>query len=188
MNTSSRPPAKPPFRAAPVAKPTRRHLRSASRGECATFPTGKRTPASANQLLGAASIGALLAGLIAAAYLTLRTSCDLETIQWLPRWLEPVANWADLHGYLRNVPAYALLGVPVMFLFAKRRRRMQAFLWLAIFAAGLELLQLFIPTRYFSLGDILLSWVGLGMTWGAGEAVRSGLARWQRPSSRARRL
>ncbi len=139
-----------------------------------------------DQLLGAASTGALLFGLVAAIYLTLRTSSNLETIRWLPRWLEPVANWADFHGYLRNVPAYALLGVPIVFLFARRKRRIQAFLVLAVFAAVLELLQLFIPTRFFSVGDILLSWVGLGMTWVAGEAVRSGVARWRRPAARAR--
>jgi VanZ family protein len=127
----------------------------------------------------------LLFGLVAAVYLTLRTSCNLETIQWLPRWLEPVANWADFHGYLRNVPAYALLGVPILFLFAKRKRRVQAFLSLAVFAAGLELLQLFIPTRFFSVGDILLSWVGLGMTWVAGEVVRFGVMRKRRTATRA---
>jgi VanZ like family len=137
-------------------------------------------------MLRLASLAALLFGGVSACFLTLRQSSDLCSITWLPHFLNPIATWADYHGYLRNVPAYALLALPVMAIFPRCKARAGALTVLAFFAAALECFQLFIPTRYFSLGDIFLSWAGLAATWIlaeiAGWIVR--YARTSRPTSR----
>jgi hypothetical protein len=126
------------------------------------------------------SIGALLFGIVAACYLTLRSSSDIHTITWLPRSLDPIIRWADDHGRMRNVPAYALLAMPVMVLCRTRQSRTIAIILLAVFGAVLEGLQFFIPTRYCEWQDVALSWVGLLVTWGPAEALYWGVGRWRR--------
>jgi VanZ like family len=140
------------------------------------------------RMLRLASLAALLFGGVAACFLTLRPSSDLRTITWLPRMLWPIATWADYHGYLRNVPAYALLALPVMVIFPGRKARAGALTVLAIFAAALEFFQLFIPTRFFSWGDIALSWAGLAITWALAEGIRWCSRRVQRILSKKRAL
>lgn len=117
-----------------------------------------------------ASIGAILFGVIAAVYLTVRTSSSTRTIPWLPDWVHPISVWMDHHGYLQNIPAYALLALPFMTLFRGSRARAQIVGTLALFATVLEAIQYFIPSRFCEWQDVALSWVGLLITWGSFEA------------------
>jgi hypothetical protein len=119
----------------------------------------------ADRTLYYGSIGALLFGIVAACYLTLRRSSDLSTITWLPPALDPIIRWVDAHGRLRNVPAYALLALPVMVLCRTGRSRAIAISLLAVLGAVLEGLQYFIPTRFCEWQDVALSWAGLALTW-----------------------
>jgi VanZ family protein len=95
-------------------------------------------------------------------YLCLRPNPSLESIPWLPKSL---THWADRHGRLDNVPAFAALALPFMYVCNGRRARRKALAWLAVFAAVLELLQYFIPTRHCEWQDIVASWAGLAITW-----------------------
>ena len=76
----------------------------------------------------------------------------------------------DHHGYLQNIPAYALLALPFMTLFRGSRARAQIVGTLALFATVLEAIQYFIPSRFCEWQDVALSWVGLLITWGLFEA------------------
>ncbi len=76
----------------------------------------------------------------------------------------------DHHGYLQNIPAYALLALPFMTLFRGSRARAQIVGTLALFATVLEAIQYFIPSRFCEWQDVALSWVGLLITWGSFEA------------------
>jgi VanZ family protein len=83
-------------------------------------------------------------------------------IRWLPASL---THWADYHGRVRNIPAFAVLALPFMLICPSPRARRTAIFGLAAFAATLELLQYFIPTRYCEWQDIACSWIGLALTW-----------------------
>ena len=117
------------------------------------------------------SVGAIVFGVTAAFYLTLRTSPSTHTIKWLPLWLDPVSTWMDHHGYLQNLPAYALLALPFLILCRSRRSRTVAIGVLAVLAALLEAVQIFIPTRTCDWQDVALSWAGLLVTWAMIEGL-----------------
>jgi len=125
-------------------------------------------------LFRAACWGLGLMGLVAGAHLTLRKSSDLVSVWWVPAF---VGRWTDRHGQLRNLPAYFMLGCPYMAVLGTVRARILAVILLGLFGTGLECAQLLIPTRWFDLVDIALSWAGLIAAWVVFEALRWGIYR-----------
>jgi hypothetical protein len=105
---------------------------------------------------------ALSFGIASATYLTCKRDSNLRTEWWIPY---PVAAWADYHGRVRNLYAYAILGMPVMALFRDYRRQLTWLALLGIIGTALEYCQLFIPTRWFEWQDIALSLAGLALCW-----------------------
>lgn len=103
------------------------------------------------------------------AYFALRASPNLRDIGWLPR---AVSVWADRHGVLRNLPAFALLYLVSLPLFGLRR------LWAACLVAcltvvALECGQLAVPGRTFDWHDILAGCAGV-------LAAHMGVLAWSR--------
>jgi hypothetical protein len=93
------------------------------------------------------------------AFLAWRSSPWLQEIPWLPAW---VGEWADRHGDLRNLPAFAGLGLGLITVLGLR-----AGLIIGLGAAiGLEVMQLWIPSRFFSWMDIVASCAGVGLAAG----------------------
>lgn len=91
------------------------------------------------------------------AYFALRASPHLSEIGWLP---EVVANWADRHGVLRNLPAFGLLYLVGLVAFGS------GYAWrvcglVCLIAVVLEAGQLMLPARTFDRDDILFSWAGV---------------------------
>jgi hypothetical protein len=109
-----------------------------------------------------------MTGLLLGIYLSVRPSPALATVWWLPHF---ISRWADHHGILRNFPAYAMLAVPFLMVATGVRQRAYAVAFLAIFAALMEIIQLWIPTRFADMRDIVWSWAGLLAAWGLFEAV-----------------
>jgi len=109
------------------------------------------------------------AGLVAGGYLTLRPTGRLASVWWIP---SEVSQWCDLHGQMRNVPAFFLLAIP--FLIALRRfpQRVGAMVVLGFLAAFVELVQLGLPGRQAEWEDVVLSWAGLLIAWSLSGAVR----------------
>jgi hypothetical protein len=136
-----------------------------------------RGGSAAPRLFRSACWVAIIVGLMLGAYLCLRPSGELTTLSWLP---DPLERWADRHGRLRNLPAFAALALPFMCVANGRRARRKAFFGLAAFSAGLELAQHFIPTRLCEWQDIMWSWIGLGFTWLGFEIFRLALGHVQR--------
>ncbi len=126
-------------------------------------------------LVQTACWGLGLLGLLAGAYLTLRKSSDLATVWWIPR---VISRWTDPHGELRNLPAYFLLACPFLVVLKGPRGRITAIILLGIFGTMLECLQLFIPTRWFDLMDIALTWAGLLAAWVLFESFRGLFSAW----------
>ena len=109
-----------------------------------------------------------LIGLGAGLYLSCRPSPAFSTIRWLPHWF---SKWADRHGVFRNFPAYALLATPFLILTRNHAgQRAGIMIFLAILAAALEVVQLWIPPRVADVKDVLTSWAGLLAVWGLFEA------------------
>lgn len=104
-------------------------------------------------------------------FLALRASPYLVEIRWLPRW---IGEAADQHGVLRNVPAFAVL-FGVLAYCMNRRDGLTVFVVTAVLASFLELVQLWVPGRSSDWKDVLASWAGAGIGWGAWVAGR----RWQ---------
>ena len=117
---------------------------------------------------------AIVCGICLGAYLCLRPSGALQTVSWLPDF---VAKWADQHGRLRNLPAFALLTAPILIVSNGRSARLKAVVGVAAFSASLECAQYFIPTRMFEWQDIFWSWIGVVLAWSAFEAMRLLLTR-----------
>lgn len=114
----------------------------------------------------ALSWGAVVVGIALGLYLTLRPTGSFRTLWWLPRVIE---EWADGHGRIRNLPAFALLAVPCLVVVNGRRARRKTILALAVFVAVTEFAQRFIPNRMFEWQDIACGWTGLLLTWGIFE-------------------
>jgi hypothetical protein len=105
-------------------------------------------------------------GIALGLFLTLRPTGTFRTLSWMPRAIE---EWADGHGRIRNVPAFALLAVPCLIVVNGRRARRKAILALAGFVAVTEFAQCFIPNRMFEWQDIACGWAGLLLSWGLFE-------------------
>ncbi len=143
---------------------------------CASIGAGN-TAGFRRPLVGfvqAAGWGLGFLGLVAGAYLTPRRSSDLATVWWMPR---VISRWTDRHGELRNVPAYFLLACPYLVVLRRPRARIWAIVALGVFGTALECLQLFIPTRWFDLMDIALTWAGLLLAWILFEVFRGVFSR-----------
>lgn len=112
----------------------------------------------------AAAFAALVLALGAVAWCAAAPSPDLALIVWMPAWL---GKWANAYPTFRNFPAFAVLGfvffVAGAVLF---RRTPPVFLAVAsaflasVAAVGLEVLQLFLPGRFFDPADIGWSLAG----------------------------
>lgn len=98
------------------------------------------------------------AGLVLGGYLTLRPSSRLETVWWIPTDL---ARWCDVHGQLRNLPAFFLLAIPFLIALRRPGQRIAALAALSIAAAMIELVQTALPGRWAEWEDVVLSWAGL---------------------------
>lgn len=98
--------------------------------------------------------GMALVGCGLVLFLALRGSPHLRELPWMPDWL---GAWADRHGRLRNLPAFAGLAV-LLFPFAGIFRG-------ACLAGGLavvvECVQIALPGRIFDWADIFWSLVGV---------------------------
>lgn len=113
------------------------------------YPTLK-TIRIARGILWIAAVGVL-------TYLALRASPNLSEIGWLP---ESLAHWADRHGVLRNLPAFAALYLVGIVAFGSGRAWPVCGL-ACLVAFVLEAGQLLVPARTFDLDDILFSWAGV---------------------------
>jgi hypothetical protein len=100
------------------------------------------------------------------AFLALRSSPFLQYIPWMPRRL---GVWADHHGVSRNAVAFFGLGLAVFLLVGIRGWH---FALVCGFAAGLEVAQLWIPSRRFDWRDIAVSIVGIALAWPIAWALR----------------
>jgi hypothetical protein len=116
------------------------------------------------QRLVGIAIVIIFAGII--GFLALRRSPFLQYIPWMPRRL---GIWADYHGVSRNAVAFFALGLSYFLLVGFRGWH---FALLCGFAAGLEVAQLWIPSRRFDWRDIALSIVGLALAWPVAWVIR----------------
>lgn len=105
-------------------------------------------------------------GLVLIAYLSLRPSPILSEIGWLPDWL---THWADRHGELRTgVPFFVLSSYWALEVWWRFHlsASLPALLWLlGVYGLGAllgltELIQIPMPNRHFSWGDISWGMVG----------------------------
>jgi len=109
----------------------------------------------------------------ALAYLSLRPSAFVGEVPWIPTSL---GRWADRHGVLRNAVAFFVFGFAY---FACLSRRPLHLLALGVFAALIELGQLWLPRRVFDWRDIVASLAGLVCAWllvGLGHRFKPGRA------------
>ncbi len=106
-------------------------------------------------LLRFVALLALGPGLALGAWLVLKDDGSLRN-----RGDWTLIRWYNGSGELRNVPAFLLLGFFALSAFPFRWRRV-VLLGLLVVSSGLELGQLWVPTRCFDLVDIGLSWIGI---------------------------
>lgn len=143
---------------------------------CAAWRDGVRVwwRSSGRKRAGRAAGWSLLgAGVAAGTWLTLSQSGRVPAVPGLP---EPLVDWMNSHGRLRNVPAYFLLTIPAVVLAAPRRTA-QAALAIGALAAALEFAQLGIQSRQFDWWDIFLSWLGAAVAYAAWMRVEPWAAR-----------
>jgi len=116
--------------------------------------------------LGITCVGVFGVGL--AIFLSVKSSPSMSAVGWLPHF---ITHWADRHGRSCNFPAYAMLAIPFLTIAPGRLHRAGATVLLAILVAGLEIIQLWIPTRYSDKWDVFWGWSGLLTSWAAVEMV-----------------
>ncbi len=87
-------------------------------------------------------------------FLALRSSPRVAELAWVPRWL---SAWADHHGSLRNLPAFAALALVLILTLGRRPGSALA----ALLGVFLELAQTFISGRTFDWADIGWSLAGV---------------------------
>jgi len=97
--------------------------------------------------------------LAALAYLSLRSSSNVDQVRWIPHWL---GHWADHNGVIRNTVALFAVGLLVFTLIGRRWPHLLA---LAVFATALEVAQFWIPSRVFDALDIVASLAGVALSW-----------------------
>ena len=116
-------------------------------------------------------IGFVVALAGVSAFLALRSSPYVQYIPWMPR---RIGTWADSNGILRNTVAFFGLGFAALVAFPPR-------LWLVallcVFAALVEVAQLWIPGRVYDPKDIVASVAGILLAWPVARLVRR---RWSR--------
>lgn len=106
-------------------------------------------------------------------FLALRSSPHLTELRWLPRVL---AEWADAHGVVRNIPAFAVFHGLLLIALGWQRRRV-ALIGSGLFAAGVECAQLLLDGRFFGWDDIVASWTGVAAAHGLAWVIYCGLRR-----------
>jgi hypothetical protein len=121
----------------------------------------------------------VVAMLGAAFFLTLRPSPYLVGLTWVPSWL---ADWADSNGVLRNVPAFAACYLVILVGVGWRRRYLAFGVTFAV-ATTLEVIQLWLPSRFFGWDDILASWGGVLAGFAIGSLGRWIMCRRSKPAS-----
>jgi len=126
----------------------------------------KKQHSAAYFRLGVICVGVFGVGL--AIFLSVKSSPNMSAVGWLPHF---IIRWADSHGRLCNFPAYAMLAIPFLAIAPGRLHRAGATVLLAILVAGLEIIQLWIPTRYSDKWDVFWGWSGLLTSWAAVEMV-----------------
>jgi hypothetical protein len=118
--------------------------------------------------LGIICVGIFGVGL--AIFLSVKSSPSMSAVGWLPHF---ITHWADRHGQLCNLPAYAMLAIPFLAVAPGRLHRTCVVFSLAILVAGLEIVQLWIPTRCSDKWDVFWGWSGLLTSWVAVELVEA---------------
>lgn len=113
-----------------------------------------------------------LAGVVLACGLAWKPSGSLAGLG-LPHG---VAAWLDRHGVLRNVPAFAVLAVPLLLVVPTGRPRWHAVVGLALLAEVIEYAQIWLPNRHFDWRDIVSSLAGVAMGWGAVRLIEISVA------------
>jgi hypothetical protein len=122
------------------------------------------------------------AGLVGCVgFFALRSSPHLTEITWLPRWL---TVWADNHGVLRNVVAFAAFGLVT---FAVSGCRCRTTIVAGLFAMVLEVGQIWLPARFFDWKDIAASWAGLVVAWAVVRLAKQA-AKWLRGGDRSSKI
>jgi VanZ family protein len=87
-------------------------------------------------------------------------SPNMKDLGWMPRNL---ANWADLNPTFRNFPVFAALSLVASIALGSRpdfkpvRSAFSAALAVSLFGTAVELLQIWIPGRFFDPNDIAWS-------------------------------
>lgn len=112
---------------------------------------------------------AAIVGVACAMYLSLRSTGELASVPWIPDF---VGHWADQNGRLRNLPAYFLLTVPVLFTVRDYISRARAVIAVGVFGTVLELAEFFVPRRWVEWQDIAWTWAGAITAWLVFEAAR----------------
>lgn len=100
-----------------------------------------------------------MAAAVVLTFLAWRPSPYLRELAWIPGWL---ANWADLHGVLRNTVAFFVFG---LLAFGLMGIRWPLVLGVSVFAVGLEVAQLWMPGRFFDPKDIVATLGGIAPAW-----------------------
>jgi hypothetical protein len=118
--------------------------------------------------LGIICVGIFGVGL--AIFLSVKSSPSMSAVGWLPHF---ITHWADRHGQLCNLPAYAMLAIPFLAVAPGRLHRTCVVFSLAILVAGLEIVQLWIPMRCSDKWDVFWGWSGLLTSWVAVELVEA---------------
>ena len=96
----------------------------------------------------------LLLGLV--GFFALRPSANPADLPWLPGWL----GWGGVEADAwRNFGAYLLLTLAA--LVALPEQRLPVLAILSLLVPALELVQGFLPERWFEITDMLLGWAGV---------------------------
>jgi hypothetical protein len=116
--------------------------------------------------IGIAGLGLFGVGL--AVFLSIKSSPNMSVVRWLPHF---ITAWADQHGRLCNFPAYGLLAISFLAIAKDRWQRTGVTISLALLVAGLEIVQLWIPSRVADKWDIFWGCAGLVTSWAAFEVM-----------------
>jgi hypothetical protein len=92
--------------------------------------------------IGIVGVGMFGVGL--AIFLSVKSSHSMSAVGWLPHF---ITAWAGRHGRLCNFPAYSLLAISFLAFAPDRLQQACVTASLGLLVAGLEIVQLWIPTR-----------------------------------------
>lgn len=140
----------------------------------------RRSPLARPIVQSALAAGAV-AGCGCAVFLSLRPTGALSSLPWMP---DAIGHWADVHGRIRNLPAYFLLAWPFLLLASPDAgRRAVAAVMVGVLGTLLEFAERLVPSRWFEWRDILWSWAGVIAAWLVYETVRIARERVRREAS-----